>query len=425
MDLGDATQPIILIILFILYIFFTFSDAALQGVNKLRIRALEDDDIRGAKTVSKLIEEPRGVITALLICKNVTKLSATALATTMAIHNWGDSYVELSIAVLILLFLILGGVLPETIASIQPEKAALAIAGPVYLLTKLLKPISFVINQICNGILMLFHINADEKTKPFIETELRTLLDYSQEEGEMESEERRMLTNLVDFGDALAKDVMVPRTDMAFANVEFTYEELVKAFSEEKYTRMPVYADTRDNVIGIVNLKDVFFYNGDKENFNIVNIMREPYFTYEYKKTSELLIEMRRNSISLAIVLDEYGATVGLITLEDVLEEIGGEIRVEYDDDEEDSIKALNENEYLVDGYTKLDEINEALGLELESDDYDSIAGHIIYLLDHLPEEGETVTEDNIVFTVAAVDKNRVDKVHILVKNEEKVTEQE
>jgi CBS domain containing-hemolysin-like protein len=181
---------------------------------------------------------------------------------------------------------------------------------------------------------------------------------------------------------------------------------------------MPVYSETRDNVIGILNLKDVFFYHGNKEDFNIIDVMREPYFTYEYKKTSELLIEMRRNSISLAIVLDEYGATVGLITIEDLLEEIVGDIRDEYDDDEEDSIQMIAENEYLVDGFTKLDEINEVLGLELESDDYDSIAGHIIYLLDHLPEEGETVTDKNVVFTVAGVDKNRVDKVHILLKGE-------
>jgi CBS domain containing-hemolysin-like protein len=261
------------------------------------------------------------------------------------------------------------------------------------------------------------------KAGTITENELRTILDFSHEEGVIESEERRMITNVVDFGDSLAKDVMVPRIDMAFANVDFTYEELVQAFSKDKYTRMPVYSETRDNVIGIVNLKDVFFYNGDLENFNIVDIIREPYFTYEYKKTSELLIEMRRNSISLAIVLDEYGATVGLITIEDLLEEIVGEIRDEYDDDEEDSIKAVSENEFIVDGYTKLDEINEALGLDLESDDYDSIAGHIIYLLDHLPDEGESITDHNVVFTVAAVDKNRIDKVHILMKKDNEADE--
>ncbi len=423
MDLGDATQPIILFILFILSAFFTCSEAALNGVNKLRIRSLEDDDIRGAKTVSKLIEEPRKMLSTILICKNVTKLSASALATTMTIRYWGNEWVGLSIGVLILLYLTFGSILPKTISTIFPEKVAFVIAGPIYLLTKLLTPLVYVLIKFCNAVMFLFHIDAQAKTSPITETELRTLLDYSHEEGVIESEERRMITNVVDFGDALAKDVMVPRTDMAFANVELTYDELVQAFSEEKYTRMPVYSETRDNVIGIVNLKDVFFYHGNKEDFNIINVMREPYFTYEYKKTSELLIEMRRNSISQAIVLDEYGATVGLITIEDLLEEIVGDIRDEYDDDEEDSIQALSENEYLVDGFTKLDEINEALGLELESDDYDSIAGHIIYLLDHLPEEGETVTDNHVVFTVASVDKNRVDKVHILLKGKASDTE--
>ena len=414
----DATQPIILIILFILSAFFTCSEAALSSVNKLRIRSLEDDDVRGSKTVSKLIEEPRKMLSAILICKNVMKLTASALATTMAINYWGNAWIGLSIAVLILLYLIFGSIIPKTIASVYPEKVALAIGGPIYLITKLLTPLSYVLNKLCNSIMLLFHIDAEAKTSAITETELRTLLDYSHEEGVIESEERRMITNVVDFGDSLAKDVMVPRTDMAFANVDFTYDELVQAFSEEKYTRMPVYSETRDNVIGIVNLKDVFFYQGDPKEFNIVDILRDPYFTYEYKKTSELLIEMRRSSLSLAIVLDEYGATVGLITIEDLLEEIVGEIRDEYDDDEEDSIQMLADNEYIVDGYTKLDDINEVLGLSLESDDYDSIAGHIIYLLDHLPEEGETVTSENIVFTVASVDKNRVDKVHILIKKE-------
>ena len=418
MDLGDATQPIILFILFVLSAFFTCSEAALNGVNKLRIRTLEDDDVRGAKTVSKLIEEPRRMLSAILICKNVTKLTAAALTTVMAIH-WGYAWIGLSIAVLILLYLTFGSILPKTLASINPEKVALMIAGPIYLITRLLSPLTYVLNQICNGIMLLLHIDTKVKNSAITETELRTILEYSHEEGVIESEERRMITNVVDFGDSLAKDVMVPRTDMAFANVDFTFDELVKAFSEEKYTRMPVYSETRDNVIGIVNLKDIFFYNGEKTDFNLIDIMRDPYFTYEYKKTSELLIEMRRNSISLAIVLDEYGATVGLITIEDLLEEIVGEIRDEYDDDEEDSIKALSEKEYLVDGYTKLDEINEVLGLDLESEDYDSIAGHVIYLLDHLPDEGESITDKNVVFTVASVDKNRVDKVHILLQSED------
>lgn len=425
MDPSDVVQLIILLILLMLSSFFTASEAALNGMNKLRIRTLADDDVSGAKTAAKLIEEPRKTLSAISIGKNVTKLSASAFAAMMARDYYGKSFVGLSVGILILLFLLFGSIIPRTISSIYTEKVALIVAAPIYVLTKLLSPVVLLLNTLCNGILRMFGINTKARTNSITENELRTILDYSHEEGVIESEERRMITNVVDFGDSLAKDVMVPRTDMAFANVDFTYDELVEAFSEEKYTRMPVYSETRDNVIGIVNLKDVFFYNGDQKSFRIVDIMRDPYFTYEYKKTSELLIEMRKASISLAIVLDEYGATVGLITIEDLLEEIVGEIRDEYDDDEEDSIKVISENEYIVDGFTKLDEINDALGLHLESEDYDSIAGHIIYLLDHLPEEGEAVEDNNVIFTVASVDKNRVDKVHILIKPIEKNTEEE
>ncbi len=419
MDPSDAAQPIILLFLLLLSAVFSGSETALTTVNKLRMRTLADDDVRGAKTVLKLIEEPGKMLSAILIGNNVVNLSASAIATTMAISFWSSEWIGVVTGILTLLILIFGEITPKSISTIYAERISLIVAGPVYTFTRLLTPIIFVVNKLCIGLMLLFRVDPKAKTTAITENELRTILDFSHEEGVIESEERRMITNVVDFGDSLAKDVMVPRIDMAFASVDLTYEELVQAFAEDKYTRMPVYSETRDNVIGIVNLKDVFFYNGDKENFNILDIIRDPYFTYEFKKTSELLIEMRRNSISLAIVLDEYGATAGLITIEDLLEEIVGEIRDEYDYDEEDSIQAVSDNEFIVDGNTKLDDINEALDLDLESDDYDSIAGHIIYLLDHLPDEGETVTDHNVVFTVAAVDKNRIDKVHILLKKDD------
>lgn len=419
MDPSDAAQPIILLTLLFLSAFFSGSETALTTVNKLRMRTLADDDVRGAKTVLKLIEEPGKMLSAILIGNNIVNISASALATTMAINFWSSEWIGLMTGILTLFVLIFGEITPKSISTIYAEKISLKIAGIIYFITKLLTPASFIINKLCLGFMRILRIDPNAKTTAITENELRTILDFSHEEGVIESEERRMITNVVDFGDALAKDVMVPRIDMAFASVDLTYDELVQAFAQDKYTRMPVYSETRDNVIGIVNLKDVFFYNGNIADFNILDILRDPYFTYEFKKTSELLIEMRRNSISLAIVLDEYGATAGLITIEDLLEEIVGEIRDEYDDDEEDSIQAISEFEYIVDGNTKLDDINEALGLKLESNDYDSIAGHIIYLLDHLPEEGETVTDQEVTFTVTAVDKNRIDKVHILLKKEE------
>lgn len=415
LDSGDAARTIILLILLLLSALFSGAETALTAINKLRMRSLADDDVKEANTVIKLLENPTKMISALLICNNIVNISASALTTTMVIDTFGSKWVGLATGILTLLLLIFGEITPKSISTVKAEKIALKVSGLVLLLTKLLTPVIFIFNKLCNGVLLLLRIDMSEKSPSMTESELRTIIEASHEEGVLESEERRIMANVVDFGDSLAKDVMVPRIDMAFASVDLTYDELIEAFAEDKYTRLPVYSESRDNIIGIVNLKDLFFYNGSKEDFNITDIMREPYFTYEYKKTSELLIEMRRESIALAIVLDEYGATAGLITIEDILEEIVGEIRDEYDDDEEDCIKLVSENEYIVDGNTKLDDINETLGLNIESDDYDSIAGHIIYLLDHIPEEGETVTENNVVYTVAAVDKNRIDKVHILI----------
>lgn len=415
MDSSEVTQLIILGVLLLLSAFFSSAETALTTVNKLRIRSLAEDNIKEALTVNRLIENPEKMLSAILIGNNIVNLSAASITTALALHHFGNIVAGVATGVLTLLILIFGEITPKTLATIYSEKLSLKYGSIIYFLTKLMTPIIFVINKISLGILLIFHINPNAKSSTITEDELRSIVDVSHEEGVIESDERRMITNVVDFGDALAKDVMVPRVDMAFAEASLTYDELVEFFAIDKYTRMPVYSQTRDNVIGIINLKDLFFYNGSKDDFQIKDIMREPYFTYEYKKTSDLLKEMRKDSIPLAIVLDEYGATAGLITLEDLVEEIVGEIRDEYDDDEEDTIQCIGENEYLTDGNAKLDEINEAIGLDLESEDYDSIAGHIIFLLNHLPEAGETVTENNVIYTVESIEKNHIDKVHIVV----------
>lgn len=415
MDPSDVTQIIILLILLLLSCFFSSAETSLTTVNKLRIRSLADENVKGAKTVVKLIENPSKMLSAILIGNNVVNLSASSIATSLAIDHFGSVGAGIATGIVTIMILIFGEITPKTLATIHAEKLSLTYSGIIYFLTQLLTPVIYIVNQISLTILRLLRVDPNTRVSAITENELRTIVDVSHEEGIIESEERRMITNVVDFGDSLAKDVMVPRIDMEFADIDLTYDELVTAFSIEKFTRMPVYQETRDNIVGIVNLKDVFFYQGKKEDFCLKDIMRDPYFTYEYKKTSELFIEMKRESIPIAIVLDEYGATAGLLTLEDLIEEIVGDIRDEYDSDEEDSIQCINENEFIADGNTKLDDINEVIGLHIESNDYDSIAGHIIGLLDHLPSQGETVEEDHVIYTVDAVDKNRIDKVHIVV----------
>lgn len=433
MDPSDVPQLIIVLVLLLISAFFSSAETALTTVNKMKIKSLAENGNRKAKTVEKLIGNPSKLLSAILIGNNIVNLTASSLTTTLmtniCIHAGIEEQTSLVIGIgtgaLTVLVLIFGEITPKTLATLFSTNISLAYGGIIYFLTQLLTPIIFIVNKLARCFMLIFRINPDAKPEAITESELLTIVDASHEDGVIESEERKMITNVVDFGDSVAKDVMIPRIDMTFAKEDLNYDELVQTFDKDKFSRLPVYSETKDDIIGIVNLKDVFFYQGEKENFKISDIMRKTYFTYEFKKTSELLIEMRKESIALAIVLDEYGATAGLITLEDLLEEIVGDIRDEYDENEEDIIQKLNDMEYIANGAAKLDEINEAIGLNLESDDYDSIAGHIINLLEHLPEEGETIVDDFVEYKVAAVEKNRIEKVHILLlPKEEEVTEE-
>lgn len=433
MDPSDVPQLIVVLSLLLVSAFFSSAETALTTVNKMKIRTLAEEGNRKAKTVERLIEDPSKLLSAILIGNNVVNLTASSLTTTLmtniCIHASMESQTSLIIGVgtgiLTILVLIFGEITPKTLATLYSTNISLAYGGIIYFLTQLLTPVIVIVNKLARGFMRLLRINPDAKPEAITESELLTIVDASHEEGVIESEERKMITNVVDFGDSVAKDVMIPRIDMTFAKVDYTYDELVQTFDVDKYSRLPVYNEAKDDIIGIVNLKDVFFYQGSKEDFQISKIMRKPYFTYEFKKTSELLIEMRKESIALAIVLDEYGATAGLITLEDLLEEIVGEIRDEYDENEEDVIQKISDTEFMANGTAKLDEINEMIGLDLESDDYDSIAGHIINLLEHLPEEGESVVHDSVEYTVAAVEKNRIEKVHILLLPKDETEDEE
>ena len=407
MDPSDAIQIIFLIVLIMLSAFFSSSETALTTVSSVRIRTLVEEGNKRAAILEKVVENKSKMLSAILIGNNVVNLSASALTTSFMINTFGNAYVGLGTGIITLLILIFGEISPKTMATVKAEKIALRFCGIVNVLMKILTPVIFIVNFLANSFIRLTGTDPTAKTETITENELRTIVDVSHEEGVIESEERWMINNVVDFGDAQAKDIMVPRIDMVLASEDVTYDELMEIFRENMFTRVPVYRDTTDNIIGIINMKDLLFYKQENP-FRIHDYLREAYFTYEFKKTSELFMEMRQNSVSLAIVLDEYGATAGLITLEDLLEEIVGEIRDEYDEDELKSIQAISEREYRVEGSLKLDDLNEALGLSLSSEDYDSVGGLIIGVLDHVPTAGESITKDGIRFVVEAMDKNRI-----------------
>lgn len=413
MDAGDISQIIALVILLILSSIFSSTETALTTVNKIRMRTLSEAGNKKADRVLRVTENQGKMLSAILIGNNVVNLSASSLATSIAIERFGSVGAGIATGILTLLILIFGEIAPKTMATINADQISLWASGFIEFLMWILTPVIFIVNKLAMGVLLLFRVDPNKSQNAMTEEELRTIVDVGEESGVIETEEKEMIHNLFDFGDSEAKEIMIPRIDMTFVSKDATYQEVIEIFKEDKFTRLPVYEETTDNVVGILNMKDLLLCE-DPNTFSIDEIMREPYFTFEHKNTADLFMEMRKSSISLAVVLDEYGVTAGMITLEDLLEEIVGEIRDEYDTDEEDAISQISDREYLVLGSTNLDDVNDELGTSFQSDDYDTIGGYCLELLDHLPECNEiTFAEDGTLLKIMSMDKNRIHKVFI------------
>lgn len=414
METSDILQLVILVLLLSASAFFSSAETALMTSNKLRIRNLAENGDKRAEKVLEITANTDKMLSAILIGNNIVNLSASALSTTLTLKVFGSSLVGVATGVLTFLILVFGEITPKNVASKNAEDMALKYIGIISLLVIVLTPVIYVVNKVAGIVISLFVKNNDDNNM-VTEDELRAMVEVSHEDGVIEKEEKKMIVNVVDFGDTVAGDIMLPRVDMVMVSVESSYGEILKIFREEKYTRIPVYEESPDNVIGILNVKD-FLLIEDKENFSVKEHLREPLYTYEYKKTSSLMVDMRKTGANIVIVLDEYGTTVGLITLEDMLEEIVGEIRDEFDADEDEGITKISETEYLIDGSTNLDDVNDRIGLELSSEEYESIGGIIMEKLGRLPVEGEVITFDNIILTVKKMDHARIEKVGLKLK---------
>lgn len=392
--------------------FFSSNETALTTVNKIRLRALADDGDKKAAMVLDITENHTSkMLSAILIGNNIVNISASSLSATLA-YAFGGYMVSIATAVLTVAILVFGEITPKNYATINAEKISLKYIRIIKFFMTVMTPVIFIINLFSRGIMFLLRVDPSAARKVMTEEELRTIVDVSHERGVIESDEKEMINNVFDLGDADAKDIMVPRVHVTFADVNSTYDELIAIFREDKFTRLPVYEDSQDNIVGIINMKDLLLCSND-ETFNIRDIMRRPHFTYEYKSISELLVEMRESTFNIAIVLDEYGEMAGLITLEDILEEIVGEIHDEYDE-QEDQFYQLSDREYVIEGAMNLDDVNERLQTGFTSEDYDSLGGFIIERLDRLPElNDEVVTEDGTRLVVETLDKNRIESVHV------------
>ena len=414
METSDIIQLVIVIILLSASAFFSSAETALMTSNKLRMRNLAENGNKRAAKVLKVTENTDKMLSAILIGNNIVNLTASSISTTLTLKIFGSKLVGIATGILTFLILVFGEITPKNVASKNAEDMALAYIGVISFLVTLLTPVIFIVNTVAKFVISIFNKNGDDNNA-VTEEELMAMVEYSHEEGVIENEEKKMIVNVVDFGDTVAGDIMVPRVDMVMVDEKSSYEEILQVFREERYTRIPVYEETPDNVIGILNVKD-FLLIEDKENFVMKELLREPLYTYEYKKTSALMMDMRKTGANIVIVLDEYGITAGLITLEDMLEEIVGEIRDEFDADDDEGITKVSDLEYLIDGSTNLDDINDRIGLSLSSEEYESIGGLIMEKLGRLPVEGEIINFDNIVLTVKKMDHARIEKVYLKLK---------
>ena len=420
---SETVLDILLLVLLLLFsAFFSSAETSLTTANRIRIRTLADQGNGRARTLLKILEEPEKMLSTILVGNNIVNLYASALATSLTIRVFGNRLVGIATGILTLAVLVFGEITPKTMATHQADSMALFFAGPISFLMVVMRPLVLAVNGLSGLVLRILGDDEGAGRDTMTEEELRAIVQVSHEDGVLEKEEKKIIDNVFDFGDTMARDIMIPRIDMTVVMEDADYEELLAVFRKDKYTRIPVCRGSSDTVVGIINVKDLLLRDPEK-TFRIADYMREPLFTFERKKTSELMVEMRKNFTTIAIVLDDYGVTSGMITMEDLLEEIVGEIRDEYDTDEGKQVRRVGEDEYLMDGNLKLVDLNSQLDLSLDSENVESVGGYVTELLDRVPQAGDQVEAKGLRFTVLRMDKNRVEELRmkILPPEEEKI----
>jgi len=407
-------QITILVSLLFFSAFFSMSETALMSMSKIRLRHLVENHVKHAKLTQDLLDHPNQLLGTILVGNNLVNIAASAIATSIAIYFWNNKGVGIATFLMTLLILIFGEITPKNIAIDYTEEIVLFIAPIMNVFVKIFSPVVWVLTNFTNGLLHLFGLNKQEKKPLITEEELKTIVEVSSQEGVLESDEKEIIDNIFEYSDMRVKDIMIQRMDIVAVDVSATYEEVVAAFGEKQFSRIPVYEDTIDNIVGVLYAKDLFFIPVEKiKQFDIKKYMREPFYTYEFIKISDFFRRMQGDRIHIAIVLDEYGGVAGIITMEDIIESILGDINDEYDPQDEEDIVCIKEGEYLVNGSVRLEDLNEEIGTHFESEDFESIGGFILGILGRIPRTGEIINYESIRFVIEKVDKSRIMKIRL------------
>jgi len=411
-------ETIGLMILLALSAFFSGAETALFSLNKLHLKKLQrKEQTLQVESIVKLLDDPQKTLITILIGNMFVNITASSLATYLAIKLFGNIGVGIASGFMVFMILVFGEVVPKSLAITQAEKISKRVARTIELLSMILFPLVKLLKLLINGLYNLFRMNKNRGKKEITEEDLVTLINVGKDEGVIEEQEKKMIKNIFEFGDTTVKEVMIPRVDIDFAPHDISLTSIVNMIKKSGHSRIPVYEGTIDNIIGILYVKDILKIYRElfqlKEIFDVKKILRKAYFVPENKKIDELLDIFQKDRIQIAIVIDEYSGTDGLVTMEDVLEEIVGEIIDEYDKEIE-LFKKIDENTFIADGMINIDKINEILHVKIPEDDFETLGGFIYKLIEKVPREEEEIIYKNIKIIIKRVIKNRIKRVKII-----------
>lgn len=414
MDSSSVSQIIALVFLVAMSAVFSSSETAITSVSKIKVRQLDQKDNKNAHLLRKLHDNMQATISTILIGNNIVNIAASSIATILFTNIFHQNGALVSTVVMTVFVLIFGEVLPKTIAQYKNKSVALKFSRFIYLLTIIFKPIVKVLNLLTRLVIKIF-IGDNGDSSTLTEEELKTLVEVSEEEGVLKDQETEIMINALELKETLAVDIMTPRTSMASVDIEDAENDLREIIKNITYSRIPVYEDNIDDIIGVLHIKELAHkIIEDDHDFKIRDILKPAFYAYEYIPVVDLFKQMRAKNISISIIIDEYGGTSGLVTMEDILEELVGEIDDEYDNEKE--VTKINDNEYLVDPEMRIDEVNERFDLNLQSEKFDSIGGFVIELLDRMPKSKDEVEFENLKFIVVNVDKRKITQLMIIFK---------
>lgn len=398
MDTNIVSYIVVLVVLISTSAFFSSSETALMSVNQIRLRQEAQAGDKSSIHVLRLLEKPQELISAILIGNNIVNIAASSIATVLFTALYGSKGPLIATVAMTVVILIFGEVLPKSLAQMQAEAVSKRIGRPISLVSKVLYPGVFLLGSLTTFVSKVLFRNIEE-TPAITEEELKTMIEVGEEEGVLQKAEREYIDNVFDFSSATASDMMRPRTSVVALDIESEEEEVLDLLKDNRYSRIPVYQDSIDNIVGILYMKDVVQVLAKKEDICLKDLMRDPYFIGESAVADRIFHEMKARNLSIAVVVDEYAGTSGIITMEDILEELVGNIDDEYDLESRDMI-LLEKGVYLLEPEIRIDEINDVFGLNFTSEKSDSIGGYVIEILDRIPKQGEVVRDGDIIFTV-------------------------